>query len=541
MSRPERVATNAEDSLKARDAHSSAIALAVLSAAAQPFAFLGGRGLPRMLPLGLLLGTAMASLLIAAYLFATRARPNRNVALVVGGLYTVFYSVLIAYAAARARALGRAYEAFVLPQLLITSFGLVVPGFRLGAAALTLFVAQSIGVFVWLRAVHTPIAQIPISEPGGIVACTIAGVGLFVVRYRRNELALRYVRASAEILALARLSQAFASIVRALDCQLEIVADCTQRLRGAAPATIDRSRRAVERLGALRSRLRALGSSPAPDTCDTQKQFHASEARAAAIIMSAMAVLVSAAGFIMLNHAVSTETVVVSIALGLLGLVSCAALLAMRQPSERLSIAVALLVTLGFTTLPFLTTPEFIRTGRAWEPLLAHKILALLLPLAVGRHVWLGIALEGALMSEAALLYVALGLAALPGRIPVFEPWLTFVYAVIGVGLLLASEHRRVALAHALQADRELSAQARCVGLQLAVLDQLGSPLQTLVAGVSILRAVAPKDDETRRMSAAVKALTTLRNRIPPIDEREKALVGPSFDAASVLRVEGGP
>jgi hypothetical protein len=268
-----------------------------------------------------------------------------------------------------------------------------------------------------------------------------------------------------------------------------------------------------------------------------ERGFYEREAQNAASTLSLMVALTLVAAVVMTRDVLSRPVRSSFGVLGLLALGGFWLLFAKRhRPSERFGIAVALFATLPAALIPLATQPELIRGGRAFEPLLSLKVLALLLPLAVGRRLWLGVVLEAALVAQAAWFFYERGLAAVRDRIPAYEPWLTYAYALIGVGLLLASEYRRVASVQAMRADRELSTQAHRAGLQIAVLDQLGSPLQTLFVHLDTLRALAADREQTQAVADALRVLATLRDRVPALDERATALVRHSFNSEALLR-----
>jgi hypothetical protein len=528
---------SSRDLLKARDAYSCALALALLNVGVQLLAIAGGVGLPRVLPLPVILGDGIVSVVIVAYLIATRARPNRRVALAIGLGYVVFFVALNAYIATRAVFVGRAYEAFVAPVLLVSSFGLMAPGLRLGLAALAVFLAEGLGIYVWLRSAQPPIALIPLTQPGSLVTFAVVGASLLHLRYRRRELALKYVDSSAELLAVRRLSGAFESIASDLDRQLQTV---TRALEGLSSVAAPRAQRSVDRLSQLRQQLSDLTDAPtrgAADPGEAERAFYGHDAQNGATTLAFMGMVASLSYVTTMHDFFSTRTVLAGVAVGVLALGCFCYLRATRhRPTERRGIATALVVTLPFALLPMWTQPEFIASGRAFEVLGAQKALALLFPLAVGRRRWLGLACEAALVVESAYLFYWRGLVEVSDSFSTFEPWLTLAFVLIGTGVLMVSEYRRVASVTAMRADRELAMEARRVGLQLAVLDQLGTPLQTLVVSLGALQMVSADGEQTRAMTHAVDVLSGLRERVPSLDAHTTALVSASFDGAAVLR-----
>jgi hypothetical protein len=534
--------SSADELLKARDAYSGATALALINVGVQVLGIAGGVSLPRVLPLGIILCDGSVSLMIAAYLLATRARPDRGIAIAVGCLYLAFFVVLNAFVAARSVFVGRPFDAYPAPELLLATFGLVVPSIRLGVIALAVFFAEGIGIYLWQRSGVTSPALIPVNQPGALVAFAILGASLLYLRYRRRELALRYLRSGAELGAVRRLSQAFDSVAVDLDRQLEIIAHGLSQAARPSVA-LQRTRRAIGRLAHLRQQLSELTGAPpggAEPAGASEREFYARDAQNGATILALMGAMMSVAAWATMRGVFPTATLWCIAAIGLLGVGCLCLLVATRhRPTERRGIAVSLAVILPYAAMPFLTQPEMIASFRAFEPLIAQKMIALLLPLAVGRRLWLGLVLEAALVAQSAYLYYGLGLSSVTDSISTFEPWFTLAFPLIGTGILLVSEHRRVASVQAMRADRELTTQARRAGLQLALLDQLGSPLQTLALGLDTLRVTGGNGEQTHAMTQAVRVLSGLRDRIPAPDAKTAALVGASFDGAAELRRSG--
>jgi hypothetical protein len=120
------------------------------------------------------------------------------------------------------------------------------------------------------------------------------------------------------------------------------------------------------------------------------------------------------------------------------------------------------------------------------------------------------------------LLIVALGvqrvvLRFLLGSAPVApgEPWITLIYAVIAVGMLLSRARRREAVERAARAMAHAAALERVARLLLAVRDRANTPLQTIALGTAIVkrrgtaepRVTAAMDRAVRRLRRLSRAL----------------------------------
>src|SRR5262249_10101141 len=116
------------------------------------------------------------------------------------------------------------------------------------------------------------------------------------------------------------------------------------------------------------------------------------------------------------------------------------------------------------------------------------KLLIVLLPVAVPSPLWLAVGLEVAFSLEAPVLFYGFGFHEQSYRFATSEPWLTLVYAGVGIALSVMRDQRRVASLRLLRTDVDVSTLARRSGLAMAVLDQAGSPLQVLALYVGALR-----------------------------------------------------
>lgn len=95
------------------------------------------------------------------------------------------------------------------------------------------------------------------------------------------------------------------------------------------------------------------------------------------------------------------------------------------------------------------------------------------------------------------------------------EPWVTLIYAVIAVGMLVSRARRREAAREAARAMAHAAAVERVARLLLSVRDRANTPLQTIALGTAILkqrgagepRVIAAMDRAVRRLRRLSRAL----------------------------------
>src|SRR5262249_55669481 len=124
-------------------------------------------------------------------------------------------------------------------------------------------------------------------------------------------------------------------------------------------------------------------------------------------------------------------------------------------------------------------------------------------------------------------------------RIPMSEPWTLLIYLLIAGALLVMREQRRVASIRILRADRERAALTRQAGVVLALLDQLGTPLQTLTISTAMVFRQQPDHPERKGLELALERISSLRRRLPKITPQTYGSLGVSglsVDAESELR-----
>jgi hypothetical protein len=536
--------SGAEKQLRARDAHSSVTILSLLILVAQINSYFGARDLPRALPLASIWLNVALSTAALAYLVPTRRRPREDVAVMIGWGWVAFNMMLMMWFAREALLIHRPWEAFAIPRIWLSAFGLVAPSFLVGLSICGVYV-EALGIYFWFRLAGIPVTQIPIAEPWAMTVFFLIGLSLLFLRRRRDLVARRYIRTAAEVTALQRLSLSFGGIGDQLERHLRVLTEGLTGLEKWQPAPSEmagRSVRAIDRLRKVRERLGELArpTTPEPAPAPTQATgdellLYARDAQASGVLLAVASLVAAVVTIGSLREFLPPTGVMIFAAQAAASTGSLWYLHRTRaRPSELRGVTLALLAVVPYLFYEVFTTSASIRSGTAFDPLLANKALALLFPLAVGRYLWLGIALEAIVTVHGAILFWTKHLFALRDRIPEHEPWLTLLYLYIGIGVMLVADYRRGVSLKLLRADRDLAASSRRAGLQVALLDQLGSPVQTLVLDVEALRQQRPDDQQVMEMAEAVRALGKLRGQVR-VDEGTLSLVSENFDGAEAL------
>jgi len=148
--------------------------------------------------------------------------------------------------------------------------------------------------------------------------------------------------------------------------------------------------------------------------------------------------------------------------------------------------------------------------GESWIPFVGFKLLIMGIALLAPPMVWMGFALMGTLMLEAALLWLrfdphtrqlALG----------WEPWVTFIYTAISAGLLAYRARSLRIERQFFQARAETESLERLARLFLAVRDQANTPLQSIEIASAVLEERFPEaGEDVERIRRAVARLRDL-------------------------------
>jgi hypothetical protein len=207
-----------------------------------------------------------------------------------------------------------------------------------------------------------------------------------------------------------------------------------------------------------------------------------------------------------------------------------------RRPSERRATYVVLVVYL--TLLPILIADEkgLLAMNRPYAPFMGQKFLMVSMALVAGSRLGLGLALNLLTWASAIVTFYLLGLNTRRDLVSVSEPWVTTVYMLIGVVVLVMRERRRIASIEVLRAEAEAVAEYRRVALILAFRDQLNSPLQSLLASAALFAFEPPSGYDPTSVRVAVDGLVALSRDVNRIEDAiPSGSSGVSFDGAKVL------
>jgi len=166
-------------------------------------------------------------------------------------------------------------------------------------------------------------------------------------------------------------------------------------------------------------------------------------------------------------------------------------------------------------------------------PKLAVLGVALLAP-----SLWLGCTLIALFAVETGVLAVLFNVA---GRSDVVsgEPWITLVYALIALGLLIDRVRRQRTEEAAVRAQARADEMARLARVALAVRDLANTPLQTLHSNVVLLRRHPDDERAMARINRAILRLSELNRVLARWDVSARWERGDeSFDPLEVLTRE---
>ena len=190
---------------------------------------------------------------LLVYFLRTWNRPRRRVADAVATILIVYTLLLVPWTAVEWCRLGRPMDALTIPQVGAVCMAFVFPGrWWLGMTAMGLFVAESLFVFVYARHLGLD-ALIPVTEPLGTFFFTVVGLGLFILRHRRRDLARQYVRVQGEIQALDRVRPICSHARDQLQSQVPIIAGEIDDERGSDVTNRRSVTRSARRPSAARS------------------------------------------------------------------------------------------------------------------------------------------------------------------------------------------------------------------------------------------------------------------------------------------------
>lgn len=530
----------------ARSAYSSAATLALLVLSVlgvvvltQQSVELGsavgwGRGLHGVLCLGAL-----------TYLLATWQRPRPRAPLVICVLLLVPVFPLVALTSVRWLELGRPWEAFPTLQVAIMSMALIVPGsFRLGVAFVVAFALEALVIVLWYRHMGVSRFDIPGTEPYFSFVIAVASIGLLRMREQRSRATRRFFAAQGETRMLEELTSTMLDIRARFGAATRVLMGGIDELarQEQSEAVVARMNDAVGRLDALNVNLDALDAKHSParggPTANRgaieEHQFLAEDAQNSALLLAAIVVACAPLVFVALRDQPVGPGTKLYVGFGMMAAVCLGVLVATRdRPSMRRATYAFMLI---FTPLFGLVAFMHVRLAGMTTPVelfMAPKLAMTIIPLVVPRSRWLGITYVALMGLESIALYELLDFGSHKHRIVMAEPWITLMYCVLGVMLVILHDQRRSATVRLLRAEANLKALTQRSRVLLAILDETGSPLQVLALSLGVLRARDPSSSLVPEMAHAIDEFARARRAMT---ERLSITEWPhAFDAAHEL------
>lgn len=493
----------------AREAHASATLLAILmllwGAVALPLVPAQFRWLDEL--------HVVIGLVGVVWFGATRRRPRAAVGYAFCAAVIAFTLATLPWTTFVWCELRRPFEAVTVPQAAVVCMALIVPrSFALGVVVMALFVAEGLFVSVWANHVGQH-ALLPIGEPYITVYFCVPAIALLWLREERRRLAARHVALEAETAALARLGPLFVRVRDGLVAQLAVLSPELDRLMASAPMD-----RALDRLADVNARVAALVDGAPPADTTLERAFVAHDAQLGAAVLAGVAAIVGTAWAPVSAARLGVAVGVRNALFAVVALAVFAVLTVTRnRPSQLRGRAALLFVFAAGLAVVSADQLAYLDVTPPFAPFLGHKLLMVTLGVAAAGWSSMGLPLIVATTVDALVLWFALGFGALRDRVSITEPWVTLVFAIVGVGALVMRDQRRVASLGVLREESAATALHRRAVLLLALRDQLNTPLQTLVAGAARLALQSPSRDATR-LQEGIARLVALSRELAQIE-----------------------
>jgi hypothetical protein len=176
-----------------------------------------------------------------------------------------------------------------------------------------------------------------------------------------------------------------------------------------------------------------------------------------------------------------------------------------KRPNSRVAVAFSVIVVAYSVALLPWTAVVWCRFGRPWEAFTVPHVAMVVMALVVPRYFWLGAALIGLFAAESLFAYVYARQVGLAALLPTAEPFMSQIFAALGIGLLwLRRGRRHLALRH-------LRAQAESQALR-----ELGPLFETVRDDL---------DRETGQISDELRRLATGSGQATALSRMSRALV----------------
>jgi hypothetical protein len=194
-------------------------------------------------------------------------------------------------------------------------------------------------------------------------------------------------------------------------------------------------------------------------------------------------------------------------------------LVARRQrPTTRIGSAAFLLMTASLLVAIWVTQSRLVARGLPWQPFQGEKLGAVGVALIAPAEPWVGATCILSYGVTAVAQYFTFP-DAVRARLPVGEPGMTVLYALIAIGVLAQRVHAARSEQRRLAAEAEAAAIEQLARAVIALRDLANTPLQTLELAVGLLRRQHP--EATALTGPMERALVRLRelNRLAAAHE----------------------
>jgi hypothetical protein len=193
----------------------------------------------------------------------------------------------------------------------------------------------------------------------------------------------------------------------------------------------------------------------------------------------------------------------------------------LRPVDPRWSLAAFVVLVLPLLPIFWVSESIAIAAGRIWHPFIGRKLILLGLALLTPWSSAAAALLLTLFMTESVAVWMRLDLADEPIATAAGEPWVTLIFFVAGMLIILQRRHRRH-LEHALlDVERERETLRQVVEVSTAVRDQINTPLQTLELSIALLARRHPEERRTLdRMARSLWRLVRVSRSFDSTAER---------------------
>jgi hypothetical protein len=248
----------------------------------------------------------------------------------------------------------------------------------------------------------------------------------------------------------------------------------------------------------------------APDV----EMFHARDAYSAGILLSCIVLITQLSLLVTLGSSPQGLSFPLRCALLVGSFVALGFLLATRhRPRERAAWAVCATLMGTFLLLIPWTAMRWRDLGRPWEAFLAPQIAMITLALTVPRSFWLGIVAVLAFLLEGLCILASFVSVGTPRQsLPVAEPGVMILYAIVGVAIVVARHQRRTLCLRHVRSEAEAATLTRLSSFLHEIIDEMSSSLVVLSDGLA--RIATAETRQMERGAAAIARLIAVRAQL---------------------------